>query len=258
MTAALRLPGRYYRIFPSEAMLGHAFDDLELPLAETALLLVDVYGRQYDDAPPSQEGLPAVYRSGPDDPGRAIVRERIVPARAAARRAGLRVVYLTNALRAGLSEGNEWRTMSVRTCGVDVLDAWQEPNDILAFSTIIAPGAGEPLIEKQVYSGFFETSLDSTLRGFGVRNLVVAGGDGLVCLGTTCIDALYHDYRVVGLRDAILTGEWPETRSGGWRGFMAIRQLETTVGYTTTTDDFIGACDAIAAAAGTTSGRTTP
>ena len=248
MTDALRLPGRYYRIYPSDAMLGHATHDLILPLRETALLLVDVYGRQYDDDPPSQDGLPAVYRSGPDDTARAIVRDRIVPARAAARRAGLRVIYLTNALRAGLSEGNEWRTMSVRTCGVDVLDAWQEPNDILAFSDIIAPGPAERLIEKQVYSGFFETHLDSTLRGFGIRNLVVAGGDGLICLGTTCIDAMYRDYRVVGLRDAILSGEWPETREGAWRGFMAIRQIETTVGYTATTDEFISACDAIAAA----------
>jgi nicotinamidase-related amidase len=246
MSDKLRLPGRYYQIFPAEAMLGHAIDDLELSRSTTALLLVDVYGRQYDDHPPAQDGLPAVYRSGPDDPSRSIVRDRIVPARAAARRAGIPVIYLTNALRAGLSEGNEWRTMSIRTCGVDVLDAWREPNDILAFSDVIAPGAGEPVIEKQVYSGFFETHLDSVLRGRGIRDLVVAGGDGLVCLGTTCVDAMYRDYRVVGLRDAIITGEWPDTRAGGWRGFMAIRQIEATVGYTVTTDEFISACDMIA------------
>jgi nicotinamidase-related amidase len=247
MTEVLRLPGRYFRMYPSEAMLGYAQDELELERSTTALLLVDVYGQQYDDDPPSQDGLPPVYRSGPDDPSRAIVRERIVPARSAARRAGLPVIYLTNALRAGLSEGNEWRTMSVRTCGVDVLDVWQEPNDILAFSTVIAPGPGEPLVEKQVYSGFFETHLDSVLRGRGVRNLIVAGGDGLICLGTTCVDAMYRDYRVVGLRDAIITGEWPETREGRWRGFMAIRQLEAIVGYTANTDEFIAACDAVAA-----------
>jgi ureidoacrylate peracid hydrolase len=205
-----------------------------------------VYGRQYDDAPPSQALLPPVYRTRLDDPSRAIVRELIVPAREAARRAGIRVVYLTNALRAGLSEGNEWRTMSIRTCGVDVLEVWKEPNDILAFSSVIAPGPDEPLVEKQVYSGFFETHLDSVLRGYGARNLLVAGGDGLVCLGTTVIDAMYRGYRVIGLRDAILTGEWPETREGGWRSFMAIRQLESTVGYTTTTNDFIAACDAVA------------
>jgi ureidoacrylate peracid hydrolase len=225
MTHALSIPGRSYRAYPAGAPLGHATEPLELPLERTALLLVDVYGRQYDDEPPPQDGLPAVYRTRPDDPFRAMVRERIVPVRAAARRAGVRVIYLTNALRSGLSEGNEWRTMSVRTCGVDVLEAWREPNDILAFSSIVAPGPGEPVIEKQVYSGFFETTLDSVLRGHGVRDLVVAGGDGLVCLGTTVIDALYRDYRVIGLRDAILTGEWPETRDGGWRSFLAIRQI---------------------------------
>ena len=48
------------------------------------------------------------------------------------------------------------------------------------------------------------------------------------------------------LGEGSVTGEWPETRAAGWRGFMAIRQLEATVGYTVTTDEFITACDAIA------------
>jgi len=132
--------------------------------------------------------------------------------------------------------------MYIRSCGVDVLDAWVGPNEILAFAPGFEPATGEALVEKQVYSGFFETRLDSVLRGYGVRDLVLVGGDGQVCLGTTAIDAMYRDYRVIGIRDAILTGEYPETRERRFRHWFAMRQLEATVGYTTTTADFISAC----------------
>src|SRR4029453_15191031 len=121
----------------------------------------------------------------------------IVPAKAAAKRAGLKVVYLTNYLSPGLSEGNEWRNMSIRTCGVGVLEGWIPPTPILEHPRIIAPEPDEPVVRKQLYSGFFETNLDSVLRGYGARNLVVVGFDRRICLGTTVVDAMYRDYRVV-------------------------------------------------------------
>lgn len=244
----ITLTGRYWRHFPTKAPLGHQEETLELPLDETVFLIVDVYGQKFDDDHEMPEGTPEFYRIDADDPVRRIVRERIVPARAAARAAGMQRVYLANYLSPGLSEGNEWRNMSIRTCDVDVLEAWKPPTPILEHSRIIEPGPDEPLVRKQMYSGFFETHLDSVLRGYGARNLVVVGFDSRICLGTTVVDAMYRDYRVIVLRDATYTKEYPETEEGQWANWMAIRFIESNVGYTATTDEFIAACEAVATA----------
>ena len=240
--AVLRLNGRYWRWFPPDQPLGVAEEPIALRRSETVFLLVDVYGKRFDDDADLPEGMPAFYRPTVDDGFRATLRERIVPAKAAAKRAGLPVVYVTNRLSPGLSEQNEFRNMSIRTCDVDVLEAWKAPTAILEHASVIAPGAGEPTIPKQHYSGFFETNLDSVLRGFGIRNLVMVGFDSRICLSATATEAMYRDYRVVVLRDAIRTVEYPETREGGWANFMAVRFIESNIGYTTTTEEFIAAC----------------
>lgn len=238
----LTVPGRYYRMFPSPTSpLGHATDDLHLDTATTALLIVDVYGLGFDEAGDDADQLAGIYQ--PDPVMGAIIRDRIRPVKDAARRIGLPTIYLTNHLSPGLDAGNEWRNMSMRTCDVDVLEAWREPNPILAHSKVIAPDEQDVVIRKQMYSGFFETSLDSTLRNRNIKNLVMVGFDSRICLGTTAVDALYRNYRVIVLRDSVRTMEFPDTRDGEWANFMAIRQIETNVGYTATSDEFLAACD---------------
>jgi ureidoacrylate peracid hydrolase len=244
----LRITGRYYRYYPWDAPLGEAEDALALPLDETLFLLIDVYGQAHGEGFAIPADTPDFYRPSADDPVGRIIREKIVPAKAAAKRAGLKVVYVTNYLSPGLSEGNEWRNMSIRTCGVDVLTEWIPPTPILEHAAIIAPEPGEPVVRKQMYSGFFETNLDSVLRGYGAKYLVAVGFDSRICFGTTVTDAMYRDYKVIALRDAIHTAEFPETKAGGWANFLAVRFIEANVGYTSTVDDFIRACDEIAAA----------
>ncbi|WP_432970617.1 isochorismatase family cysteine hydrolase [Dactylosporangium sp. CA-233914] len=241
-TAALTLTGRYYRLYPNfETPLGYATETLELPLDRTALLLVDVYGAGYDDE--DDGSLTGVYK--PDPVIRTMIRERIRPAKDAARRIGIPTVYTTNHLSPGLDEGNEWRNMSMRTCDVDALQAWREPTPILEHSKVIAPDDQDVVVRKQMYSGFFETNLDSVLRNRGVRNLVVVGFDSRICLGNTVTEALYRNYRVIVLRDCVRTFEFPETREGEWANFIAIRHIETNIGYTSTAEEFIQACDRI-------------
>src|SRR5262245_26880072 len=250
----LTFTGRYYRWYPAAQPSGTAEEPLSLPVEDTVFLLVDVYGARFDDDFVQPSDTPSFYQRAPDDPVRTIVRDRIVPARAAAKRAGLRRVYVTNYLSAGLSERNEWRIMSIRTCAVDVLEAWRPPTPILEHARIIAPEPDEPVVRKQHYSGFFETNLDSVLRGYGAHNLVVVGFDGLTCLRATVTDALFRDYRVVVLRDAMATTEFLETADGGWANLVAIKWIEGNVGYTAETSDFIAACDAVAANQGTHAG----
>src|SRR4051812_23263186 len=94
----LGLTGRYYRQYPADEPLGEAEERVELPLDASVLLLVDVYGKGYDPDHTPPDDLPSFYRMGPDDPRGKIVRELIAPAKASAKQAGLRVVYLTNYL----------------------------------------------------------------------------------------------------------------------------------------------------------------
>jgi nicotinamidase-related amidase len=134
---------------------------------------------------------------------RGIVVGKIKPAKLAAKAVGVPVVYVTNYLSPGLTEGSVWRNLTLRMPGVDVLRAWREPNDSLAFSKVIAPEPGDHVVRKQFFSGFFETHLDSLLRSLGVKDIVLVGFDARVCLRTTAVDAMFRNYRVITLRDCI-------------------------------------------------------
>jgi nicotinamidase-related amidase len=238
----IKLPARYYRDYPPGKPLGYAEEEVTLGLDDTVFLIVDVYGKGFDEDH-DLGNAPEFYKQSVEI-NRDIVVNHIKPAKMAAKRLGLPIVYLTNYLSPALNERHEWRNMSMRTVNVDVLEAWQEPNDVLVFSKIIAPEPGDYLIKKQFYSGFFETHLDSLLHSLGARNLVAVGFDSRICLGTTVVDAMYRSYRVVVLRDCVHTGEYAETQEGGWANFMAIRFIETTVGYTSTAEQWLDACAA--------------
>ncbi len=236
----MKLPVRYYKFYPTRnAPIGYAYDSLDLSAADTALLIVDVYGKGFEKGERNESKLPEIYIN--DEVIESIARELIPNVKRAAKKAKLKVVYLTNYLSPALNEGNEWRNMSIRTLNVDVLEAWSEPNEVLGHSKILAPEEGEVLIKKQMYSGFFETELDSVLRNSGIKNLVMVGFDSSICLKYTAVDAMVRNYRLVVLRDCIRTSEYPETEAGGWANFMAVRHIETVLGYTSTSEEFISA-----------------
>ena len=70
----LTIPGRYYRMYPPGEYLGHAEENLELPLGETAFMLIDVYGLGYSPGEPEPEMaralLQRVHRGGAPGDGR--------------------------------------------------------------------------------------------------------------------------------------------------------------------------------------------
>lgn len=238
----LHLPARYYRLTPI-AGRGYAYEDLELPLNETAFLIVDAYGKGYDDD--ADVGDQPEFNRSDIAIHRPVVTDYIKPSKVAAKAIGMPIVYLSNYLSPAMTELNEWRRMSIRVSGVDVLEAWREPTDVLAYSRVIAPEPGDYFIQKQHYSGFFETHLESLLKDLRARNLVMVGFDSRICLGTTAVDAMYRDYRVVVLRDCVSTYEFAETSEGEWANFIAIREIETGVGYTSTRDEWVSACAAV-------------
>jgi ureidoacrylate peracid hydrolase len=244
--AAIVLAGRYYRNYPVGAPLGHTEELFELELDRTVFLVIDVYGQGYaEEAVP--DDVPELYSKWARD-HRDVVVNHIAPAKAAAKQLGLPVIYLTNYLSPALTEQSELRKTSLRVDGIDLLEAWREPNDILSMSDVIAPAAGEFVIKKQFYSGFFETPLGSLLSSLDARNLVTVGFESQVCLATTVTDAMYRNYRVFVLRDAIATAEWEETAQERWANFLAVRFIETHVGVTCTTTQWTEACQNAAAA----------
>lgn len=248
LTAPLELTGRYYRLFPPEAPLGTAYENLVLHPARTALLLIDVYGKSREELGDKIDDLPAFLRPAEGDRRPAIISDQIAPAKRSARKAGIKTIYVTNYLSPGLTNQSEWRNMSLRTCDADVLKVWQPPTEALAYPKSIAPDDEDIVVQKQLYSGFFETHLDSLLRSLDIHTVVLVGFDSRICLATTATEAMYRNFRVIVVRDATDTYEYPETRDAGMANFLAIRFIESSVGYTCTTQEFIDACEGSAAA----------
>lgn len=60
----------------------------------------------------------------------------------------------------------------------------------------IAPLPGEKVIQKHRYSAFFNTDLDTILRGLKIEDIVMTGIMTNMCCESTTRDAYYRDYRV--------------------------------------------------------------
>ena len=67
----------------------------------------------------------------------------------------------------------------------------------------VAPAPGEVVVTKQYASGFFGTSLASTLTSLGVDTVVVVGVSTSGCVRATTLDALQHGFRPVVVRQAV-------------------------------------------------------
>ena len=224
---------------------------LQLPVRQTALLLVDIY---YDDQERGDWGDPAK----PFVHHFQQVEECIAQALDAARGTGLPVLYAMNsAPRIGLERSafgahfaRAWsRDGSPHTFnrvfaegGVDPREYHPGPPAPLRIPPRLAPREGEPYIRKHVYSGFFDSRLDTALRNLGVTTLVCAGLWANVCMAATALDALYRNYTVIWLRDGTLAGEgglgvYSLDETARW-----IDWFEEVVGYTVTSAEFAAAC----------------
>ncbi len=78
----------------------------------------------------------------------------------------------------------------------------------------LAPAAGEHVIKKHRYSGFFGTDLDIVLREWGVDTVIISGTTTENCCHATARDAMFRNYRVVFLSDATATYDYPDCGFG--------------------------------------------
>ena len=230
--AVLDIPVRYYKDYPGGYDYG--YETLSLPLAECTFLLVDVDG------------------TSPNP----VTENRIAPALEAARNVGLRVAYVHNDLRLVADPGNIvgefWGKTKNR--GRDGLEPWREagPDFEPRYLDCVAPREGEPNFPKWIWSGFHDTFLDQHLRSWGTRTLIVVGYSRRACMHYTCAEAVGRNYRVVLLRDASNGAEieFPDTidesiPEGGWLNKVVLRNFEHLIGYTTTSAEFVDACEAL-------------
>jgi ureidoacrylate peracid hydrolase len=179
---------------------------VELDLARTAVVVVDMQNDFGADG-----GMFA--RAGTDV---AASRRAIAPTAAvlaAARRAGVPVVYLKMGFRPDLSDaGPPESTNWLRHQLFGVGEAVTAPDGSRGRQLIrgtwgtavvdeLAPEPGDVVIDKHRFSGFYETDLDAVLRQRGVAQLVFTGWTTSVCVESTVRDAMFRNYRCVVLED---------------------------------------------------------
>lgn len=89
----------------------------------------------------------------------------------------------------------------------------------------VAPEAGEVVIPKRRFSGFFGTDLDITLRERGVDTLRLVGDCTNICILYTAADARNLGYAVEVVRDGVTSFDLEAHAD-------ALRELERTLGAT--------------------------
>jgi len=134
---------------------------------------------------------------------------------AAARHAGMTVIYLKMELRPDLSDAGgpaspNWLKHQRLAIGETVTAPDGTESRILIRETWntqilpeLAPRAGDIVISKQRYSGFYGTDLDVILKSLGINHLVFTGCTTSVCVESTLRDAMFRDYRCLVLSDCV-------------------------------------------------------
>ena len=229
-------------------------EPVDLDVGKTAVLVVDM---QNDFG--AEGGM--FHRAGIDI---APIQAAVAPtARVlrAARAAGLNVIYLKMEFRPDLTDagaadspnrrkhaplglGKTITTPDGREGRILVRDTWG--TEVLPE---LAPEAGDIVVSKHRYSGFYETDLDLILRSLGVSTLIVTGCTTSVCVESTIRDAMFRDYACLLLTDC--TAEpvgYGLPRSNHDASLLVIQLL---FGWTATSDAVITALgsDVLTAAA---------
>lgn len=144
--------------------------------ASTAVVVVDMLNDFCTDG--GLMVLPGAQRLY--DPQRAVLD--------AARASGAAVVFVNDGHRHGMRCDREFLKRAAHC----LEDTWGS-----AVVDELAPRAGDHVVVKRRFSGFFQTDLDLTLRDLGVDAVVVMGVVTNICVRSTIHDAFFRGYQVV-------------------------------------------------------------
>lgn len=215
-------------------------EPLAMEPACSALIVVDM-----QNAYASLGGY--VDRAGFDIAGAQAVIAKIARAIGAARDAGLAIVYLQNGWdpayveAGGAGSPNWYKSNALKTMRRQpelqgqflAKGGWD-----YALVDALRPQDGDIVVPKTRYSGFFNSTLDSTLRARGIRNLVFTGIATNVCVESTLRDAFHLEYFGVLLEDATHELGGPAIQAA------AIYNVETFFGWVCSVEAF---CQTLAA-----------
>jgi len=169
----------------------------------------------------------------------------------AARQAGIKIVYLKMGYRPDLSDlgatdsvnrtrhlkfgiGQKIQTPDGRESRVLIRDTWD--TDIVPE---LKPQAGDIVLYKTRFSGFYQTDLDATLKKLGIKYLIVTGVTTSICVESTVRDAMFRDYLCVLLRDCMsepIGHDLPRTNHEA-----SLLNVEVLFGWVSDSDQFIKA-----------------
>ncbi|MCW0234632.1 MAG: pyrimidine utilization protein B [Ferrovibrio sp.] len=211
-------------------------EPLRIKPGETALIIVDM-----QNAYASPGGY--LDRAGFDIAGTGAVIEQIARTAAAARAAGIPVIYFQNGwdrnyIEAGGPGSPNWhKSNALKTMRRQPELAGQllaKGGWDYALVDALAPQPGDLVVPKPRYSGFFNTNIDSLLRARGIRTLVFTGIATNVCVESSLRDAFHLEYFGVVLADA--------THAAGPDFIQAasLYNIETFFGWVSTVADFCG------------------
>jgi len=230
-------------------------------MAKTAFMLVDVYGPHYrekslTDTQRTPEFFDEAHLSEREfELKNDVVVNHIKPTLDTARKIGLNIVYVNNSSPRIALPRSEYGKMLEKAEDMKMEEVFSEgcvdpkeyvygKSEHLRLSPIIAPQEGDFFIRKHVYSGFFDSRLDTLLRNLDIKNLICVGFRVDVCLLTTMLDALYRNYKVILIRDCTLACELPEEIEGLKFTKRMTKWVECFIGPTITSKDFIRVCQA--------------
>ncbi|WP_409075477.1 pyrimidine utilization protein B [Pantoea sp. C3] len=207
---------------------------IAFPPSQTALIVVDM-----QNAYATQGGY--LDLAGFDVSATKPVIAKIHQAVTAARVAGIQIIWFQNGwdnqyVEAGdagspnFHKSNALKTMRKRPELQGTLlskGSWD-----YALVDELTPQAGDIVLPKPRYSGFFNTPLDSMLRSRGIRHLIFTGIATNVCVESTLRDGFFLEYFGVVLEDA--------TYQAGptFAQQAAIFNIETFFGWVSNVDTF--------------------
>jgi len=230
-----------YRTLPQE--LPRKVDSLALPARpesfpmsprETALIVVDM-----QNAYASPGGY--IDIQGFDLSGARGVIERIQRIVGAARAMGIQVIFFQNGWDAAKQEAgspdspNWWKSNALKLMRArPELDGKLITRGTWDYELVsdLKPEAGDIVLSKPRYSGFYGTQLDQILRARRIRNLVFTGIATNVCVESTLRDAFFLEYFPVLIHDATMQAGPPELQAA------TIYNVEKFFGWVTSTSDF--------------------
>jgi ureidoacrylate peracid hydrolase len=224
---------------------------ISLDLAKTVVMVVDM---QNDFG--SKGGM--FDRAGFDI---SIIRRAVTPTAkvlAAARSAGIKIVYLKMGFRPDLSDmgapdslnwsghhaigvGTAVRAPNGAESRILVRDTWN--TEIV---DELRPQPSDILLYKHRYSGFFQTDLDDRLKRLGTRSIIFTGCTTSVCVESTLRDAMFRDYSPVLLGDC--SGEVVGCNLPRSNHEASLLLIEQRFGWVSTSEEFVKALQVAAKA----------